>query len=140
MSASDSPAYTVNTPPGSPPPIMLPPFQGPASPRSVGAILQAHPDVPNDLLRDMVASLVQVTAQRERTYQTELDTYQDKLKVLHIQNTDLSAKLNEFNDDTANCPDGFEENNGRLTNFYIPSEDGLSTQAHFVKRNDAVPY
>ena len=91
MDTPSSPTYTVNSLLESPPPIMLPPFQGPASPHSVGAILNAHSNIPSDILQDMVASLVHVTAQRERTYQTELNSYQDKLKVLQVQNTDLSA-------------------------------------------------
>ena len=78
MATPSSPIYTVNSPLGSPPPIMLPPFQGPASPHSVSAILSAHSDIPLNVLQDMVASLVSVTAQCKCTYQAKLETYQDR--------------------------------------------------------------
>ena len=58
---------------------------------------------------------------------------------LHKELTDLRAEMLRQPD--SECPNGFEENHGRLPNFTIPDADSIMRQVRYIKLgNGPVPF
>ena len=108
-------------------PVQLPPRLDsstpmPLSPRTVRTTLETHDGIDNAMLRTIANGLLQTIADREASTSVATKRYEDRLhhleqKVLHYEGTFNSA------------PDGYELNNGKISNFHIPVGDGLYQEA-----------
>jgi hypothetical protein len=101
----------------------------PLSPRTVRTTLEANGDIDNTMLRTIANGLLQTIADREASTSVATKRYEDRLhhleqKVLHYEGT--------FN----HAPDGYELNDGKVSNFHIPVGDGLYQEAKWIRLND----
>ena len=94
----------------------------PLSPQSSLNVMQGHPELDASTLRTIAIGLAN----------TEIEQLRKEL-------TDLHAEMSRQPD--AECPEGFEENHGRLPDFVIPDADNVMRQARYVKLgNGPVPF
>ena len=100
----------------------------PLSPQSSLNVMQGHPELDAGTLRTIAIG---------RTFQhLEAKT---EIEQLRKELTNLRAEMSRQPD--AECPEGFEENHGRLPDFVIPDTDNVMRQARYVKLgNDSVPF
>jgi hypothetical protein len=115
-------------------PVQLPPRFNtvtpiPLSPRTVRTTLQTATNIDNTMLRTIANGLLQTIADREASTSVATKRYEDHLhhleqRVLHYEET--------FN----HPPEGFEVNDGKVTNFQIPVGDGLYQEAKWIRLND----
>ena len=107
----------------------------PLSPQSSLNVLQGHPELDASTLCTIAMGLANTAI--SHTFQ-HLKA-KDKIKQLCKELTDLCAQMSCEPD--AECPDSFEENHGRLSDFTIPDAEGIMCQAHYVKLgNSPVPF
>ena len=107
----------------------------PLSPQSSLNVIQGHPELDAGTLRTIAIGLANTAI--GRTFQhLEAKT---EIEQLRKELTDLRAKMSRQPD--AECPEGFEENHGRLPDFVIPDADNVMRQARYVKLgNGPVPF
>jgi hypothetical protein len=115
-------------------PVQLPPRLGsstpmPLLPRTVRTTLEANTDIDNTMLRTIANGLLQTIADCEASISVATKRYEDRLhhlkqKVLHYEGT--------FNHPL----EGYELNNGKVSNFQIPVGDGLYQEAKWIRLND----
>jgi hypothetical protein len=101
----------------------------PLSPRTIHTTLQTQNNLNNEMLRGIANGLLQTIADQEASASVATKHYEDRLrhleqKVLHYEET--------FN----NPPEGYELNNGKVTNFHILVGEGLYQEAKWVQLND----
>jgi hypothetical protein len=101
----------------------------PLSPRTVCTTLETNVNINNTMLRTIANGLLQTIADREASTSVATKRYEDRLhhleqKVLHYEGT--------FN----HAPEGYELNNGKISNFHIPVGDGLYQEAKWIRLND----
>ena len=107
----------------------------PLSPQSSLNVMQGHLELEAGTLRTIAISLANTAI--GRTFQhleakAEVEQLRKELTNLH---TEMSCQPD------SECPDGFEENHGRLPNFTIPDSKGIMRQAHYIKLgNGPVPF
>ena len=89
--------------------------------------MQGHPELDARTLRTISVGLANMAI--GRTFQ-HLEA-KSEIEQLCKELTDLCTAMSCQPD--AECPDGFEENHGRLPNFTIPDADGIMCQVHYVK-------
>ena len=107
----------------------------PLSPQSSLNVMQGHPELDAGTLRTIAISLANTAI--GRTFQ-HLEA-QSEIEQLRKELTDLRAEMSRQPD--AECPDGFEENHGRLPNFVIPDADSIMRQARYIKLgNGPIPF
>ena len=107
----------------------------PLSPRSSLNVMQGHPELDAGTLRTIAISLTNTAI--GRTFQ-HLEA-KSEVEQLRKELTDLRAEM--LHQPDSECPDGFEENHGRLPNFTIPDADGIMCQARYIKLgNGPVPF
>ena len=107
----------------------------PLSPQSSLNVMQGHPELDTGTLRTIAIGLTNTAI--GRTFQhLEVKT---EIEQLHKELTDLHAEMSRQPD--VECPEGFEENHGRLPDFTIPDADGIMRQARYIKLgNGPVPF
>ena len=107
----------------------------PLSPQSSLNVMQGHPELDAGTLRTIAIGLANTAI--GRTFQhLEAKT---EIEQLRKELTDLRAEMSRQPD--AECPEGFEENHGRLPDFVIPDADNVMRQARYVKLgNGPVPF
>ena len=107
----------------------------PLSPQSSLNIMQGHPELDAGTLRTIAIGLANTAI--GRTFQ-HLEA-KSEIEQLRKELTDLRAEMSRQPD--AECPDGFEENHGRLPDFVIPDADGVMRQARYIKLgNGPIPF
>ena len=107
----------------------------PLSPQSSLNVMQGHPELDAGTLRTIAISLANTAI--GRTFQ-HLEA-KSEIEQLRKELTDLRAEMSRQPD--AECPDGFEENHGRLPNFVIPDADSIMRQARYIKLgNGPIPF
>ena len=107
----------------------------PLSPQSSLNVMQGHPELDASTLRTIAIGLANTAI--GRTFQhLEAKT---EIEQLRKELTDLRTEMSRQPD--AECPDGFEENHGRLPDFVIPDGDGVMRQARYIKLgNSSIPF
>ena len=107
----------------------------PLSPQSSLNVMQGHPELDAGTLRTITIGLANMAI--GRTFQhLEAKT---EIEQLRKELTDLRTEMSRQPD--AECPEGFEENHGRLPDFVIPDADNVMRQARYVKLgNGPVPF
>ena len=107
----------------------------PLSPQSSLNVMQGHPELEAGTLRTIAIGLANTAI--GQTFQ-HLKA-KAKIEQLRKELTDLRAEMSRQPD--SECPDGFEENHGRLPDFVIPNADGVMRQARYIKLgNGPVPF
>ena len=107
----------------------------PLSPQSSLNVMQGHPELDTGTLRTIAIGLANTAI--GRTFQ-HLEA-KSEIEQLRKELTDLRAEMSRQPD--SECPDGFEENHGRLPNFTIPDADSIMCQARYIKLgNGPVPF
>jgi hypothetical protein len=111
------------------PPRLNSPTPMPLSPHTVHTTLRSNTNIDNTMLRTIANGLLQTIADREASTSVATKRYEDRLhhleqRVLHYEQT--------FN----HPPEGYEVNNGKVTNFQIPIGDGLYQEAKWIRLND----
>ena len=89
--------------------------------------MQGHPELDAGTLRTIAIGLANTAI--GRTFQ-HLEA-KSEIEQLRKELTDLRAEMSQQPD--TECPDGFEENHGRLPDFTIPDADGIMRQARYIK-------
>jgi hypothetical protein len=110
------------------PPRISSPSPMPLSPRTIRTTLQTQTNIDNEMLHG-IANLLQTITNREASTSVATKHYKDRLhhleqKVLHYEQT--------FNEP----PEGYEVNDGKVTNFHILVSGGLYQEAKWVRLND----
>ena len=107
----------------------------PLSPQSLLNVMQGHPELDAGTLRTIAIGLTNTAI--GRTFQ-HLKA-KSEIEQLHKELTDLCAEMSHQPD--AECPEGFEENHGRLPDFVIPDADNIMRQARYIKLgNGPIPF
>ena len=107
----------------------------PLSPQSSLNVMQGHPELDAGTLRTIAIGLANTAI--GRTFQ-HLEA-KSEIEQLRKELTDLRAEMSRQPD--AECPEGFEENHGRLPDFVIPDADNVMRQARYIKLgNGPVPF
>ena len=107
----------------------------PLSPQSSLNVMQGHPELDASTLRTIAIGLANTAI--GRTFQ-HLEA-KSEIEQLRKELTDLRAEMSRQPD--AECPEGFEENHGRLPDFVIPDADNVMRQARYIKLgNGPVPF
>ena len=107
----------------------------PLSPQSSLNVMQGHPELDANTLRTIAIGLANTAI--GRTFQ-HLEA-KSEIEQLRKELTDLRAEMSRQPD--AECPEGFEENHGRLPDFVIPDADNVMRQARYIKLgNGPVPF
>ena len=107
----------------------------PLSPQSSLNVIQGHPELDSSTLCTIAIGLANTAI--GQTFQ-HLEA-KSEIEQLHKELTDLRAEMSRQPD--SECPDGFEENHGRLPNFTIPDADSVMCQARYIKLgNGPVPF
>ena len=107
----------------------------PLSPQSSLNVMQGHPELDAGTLRTIAIGLANTAI--GRTFQ-HLEA-KSEIEQLRKELTDLHTEMSRQPD--SECPDGFEENHGRLPDFTIPDADGIMRQARYIKLgNGPVPF
>ena len=99
----------------------------PLSPQSSLNVMQGHPELNAGTLCTIAIGLANMAI--GRTFQ-HLEA-KSEIEQLRKELTDLRAEMSRQPD--AECPEGFEENHGRLPNFVIPDADGVMRQARYIQ-------
>ena len=107
----------------------------PLSPQSSLNVIQGHPELDTSTLHTIAIGLANTAI--GRTFQhLEAKT---EIEQLRKELTNLRAEMSRQPD--AECPEGFEENHGRLPDFVIPDANNIMCQARYVKLgNGPVPF
>ena len=99
----------------------------PLSPQSSLNVMQGHPELDASTLRTIAIGLTNTAI--GRTFQhLEAKT---EIEQLRKELTNLRAEMSRQPD--AECPEGFEENHGRLPDFVIPDADNVMRQARYIQ-------
>ena len=107
----------------------------PLSPQSSLNVMQGHPELDAGTLCTIAIGLANMAI--GRTFQ-HLEA-KSEIEQLRKELTDLRAEMSRQPD--AECPEGFEENHGRLPDFVIPDADNIMRQARYIKLgNGPVPF
>ena len=107
----------------------------PLSPQSSLNVMQGHPELDAGTLRTIAIGLANTAI--GRTFQ-HLEA-KSEIEQLRKELTNLRAEMSRQPD--AECPEGFEENHGRLPDFVIPDADNVMRQARYVKLgNGPIPF
>jgi hypothetical protein len=111
------------------PPCLDSPTPMPLSPRTIHTTLQTNTNIDNTMLRTIANGLLQTIADREASTSVATKRYEDRLHHLEQRILHYEATFNH-------PPEGYEVNNGKVTNFQIPVGDGLYQEAKWIRLND----
>ena len=110
-------------------------WDGPLSPHMVQNILARHKNLAPAQLWALIAGLAATLQQREEVYNSEANHFRKHLADINAECHTLKKCIQDIDGEPLLCPDGFEDNNGRLPAFTVPSPDGESP-AIFIKQLD----
>jgi hypothetical protein len=115
-------------------PVQLPPRVDtstpmPLSPRTVRTTLEANVDLNNTMLRTIANGLLQTITDREASTSVATKRYEDR--VHHLE-----QKVLHYEESFNHAPEGYELNNGKISNFHIPVGDGLYQEAKWIRLNE----
>ena len=97
--------------------------------------MQGHPELDAGTLRTIAIGLANTAIGRMFQH---LEA-KSEIEQLRKELTDLRAEMSRQPD--AECPEGFEENHGRLPDFVIPNADNVMCQARYIKLgNGPIPF
>jgi hypothetical protein len=97
------------------------------SPRSALAILDANEDIDPDALRAITRGLTVTLQQRDAYYMQQRRRNELRIK-------DLEKRIGGYEEIFDSVPEGYEENNGRLSHLAIPLGDGKYKSAKYIKQ------
>ena len=86
-------------------------------------------------LQALIASLATTLQQREEVYNSEANHFRQHLTDINAKCSALKQHIRDIGGELLLCPNGFEDNNGRLPLFTIPNASGESP-AIFIKQQD----
>ena len=95
-------------------------------------ILTGHQNLAPAQLWALIAGLTTTLQQREEVYNSEANHFRKHLADINAECNALKQCIRDIDGEPLLCPDGFEDNNGRLPTFTVPSTDGESP-AIFIK-------
>ena len=107
----------------------------PLSPRMVQNILAGHENLMPAQLWALIAGLTTTLHQREELYNSEANHFRQHLTDVNAKCSALKQCIQDIDGELLLCPDGFEDNNGRLPLLTIPDANGESP-AIFIKKLD----
>ena len=110
-------------------------WDGPLSPHTVQNILAGHKNLAPAQLWALVASLATTIQQRETIYNSKATHFQKHLANVTAECQALKQHLQDIDGELLLCPNGYEDNNGRLPLLTIPGPDG-DHPAVFIKQLD----
>ena len=96
----------------------------PLSPHTVQNILAGHENLALTQLQALVAGLATTIQQRETIYNSEATHFRKHLADINTECQALKQHLQDIDGEPLLCPNGYEDNNGRLPLLTIPSPDG----------------
>jgi hypothetical protein len=97
------------------------------SPRSALTVLDGNGEIDPDALRAIARGLTVTLQQRDAYY-----AQQRRRNELRIR--DLEKRIGGYEEIFDSVPEGYEENNGRLTHLAIPLGDGKYKSAKYIKQ------
>ena len=107
----------------------------PLFPQSLLNVMQGHPELDASTLRTIAMGLANMAI--GRTFQ-HLEAKKE-IAQLRKELTDIRAQMSCK--PNAECPNGFEENHGRLPDFTISNTEGIMHQARYIKMgSSAIPF
>ena len=83
----------------------------------------------------LITGLPTTLQQREKVYNSKANHFRQHLMDVNAKCSTLKQHIQDIDGELLLCPDGFEDNNGRLPIFTIPGPDGESP-AIFIKQLD----
>ena len=107
----------------------------PLSPFTVQNILAGHENLSPIQLQSLIAGLATTLQQREEIYNSKAHHFRQHLADVNAECHALKQHIQDIDSKPLLCPDGFEDNNGRLPTFTVPGPDGESL-AIFIKQLD----
>ena len=94
-----------------------------------------HENLASAQLQALVAGLTTTLQQREEVYNSEANHFRKHLTDVNAKSQALKQCTQNIDGEPLLCPDGFEDNNGRLPTLTVPGPDGDSP-AVFIKQLD----
>ena len=110
-------------------------WDGPLSPCTVQNILTGHENLTPAQLQALIAGLTTTLHQREEVYNSKANHFRQHLADVNAECSTLKQHIQDIDGEPLLCPDGFEDNNGRLPLLTIPNANGESS-AIFIKQLD----
>ena len=107
----------------------------PLLPHTVQNVLAGHENLTPIQLCTLITGLATTLQQREEVYNSEANHFRQHLADINAECHTLKQHIQDINSEPLLCPDGFEDNNGRLPTFTVPGPDGESP-AIFIKQLD----
>ena len=107
----------------------------PLSPCTVQNILAGHENLAPTQLQALIAGLATTLHQREEVYNSEANHFRQHLTDVNTECSALKQHIQDIDGEPLLCPNGFEDNNGRLPLLTIPDANGESP-AIFIKQLD----
>ena len=99
----------------------------PMSPNTVATTLAAHPDLNTDILQAITKGLLATIARRDAHKNIEICRLKEQITGLHDQ-------VEHYENIFEHAPDGYIENDGRVSHFFIPLGDGVFKPAKWIKK------
>ena len=107
----------------------------PLSPRTVQNILMGHKNLTPTQLQALIAGLATTLHQREEVYNSKANHFRQHLADVNAKCSTLKQHIQDIDGKPLLCPNGFEDNNGRLPLLTVPDANGESP-AIFIKQLD----
>ena len=108
-------------------------WDGPLSPHTVQNVLAGHENLAPAQLQALSAGLTTTLQQRETIYNSEATHFRKHLADVNAECQALKQCIQDIDGEPLLCPNGYEDNNGRLPLLTIPSPDG-DHPAIFIKQ------
>ena len=110
-------------------------WDGPLLPHMVQNILAGHQNLMPAQLWALITGLTTTLQQREEIYNSKANHFRKHLADVNAECSTLKQHICDIDGEPLLCPNGFEDNNGRLPTFTVPGTDGESP-AIFIKQLD----
>ena len=110
-------------------------WDGPLSPHTVQNILTRHKNLAPAQLQALIPGLATTLHQREEVYNSKANHFRRHLADVNAECSTLKQHIRDIDGELLLCPNGFEDNNGRLPLLTIPDANGESP-AIFIKQLD----
>ena len=110
-------------------------WDGPLSLCTIQNILVEHKNLAPAQLQALVTGLTTTLQQREEIYNSEANHFQRHLANVNAECQTLKQHVQDIDGEPLLCPNGYEDNAGRLPTLTVPGPDGDSP-AIFIKQLD----
>ena len=101
----------------------------------VQKILAGHENLAPAQLQALIASLTTTLHQREEVYNSKANHFRQHLADINAKCSTLKQHIRDIDGEPLLCPNGFEDNNGRLPLLTVPNANGESP-AIFINQLD----